>query len=97
MGLFVARLFHHLPDGGECEKLLSELLKAARKFVVFSFADRRSIKLLRHILQGNPLNSCAMAVQEIADIADGHGARVCSLMTVSHIGPHHQFALLQKQ
>ena len=96
-GAICARLSHHLPDPAERDKLLSELMRVAQKFVVVSFTDRQSVQSFGRKLRGKALNPCAMAVEEITSAAHKAGFDLQKLMTVSNIGPRHRYALLVRQ
>ena len=65
--------------------------------VVFSFAGPGPTRFFGHPLQRKPLNSWAMAAQEMADTANAHGARACSTMTGPHAGSRHRLALRPEQ
>lgn len=98
-GSICIRLSHHLHALGEKELLLSELLRVARRFVVFSFVDGSSMKYTlrrwRTKLTGAPLKRNAMEVQEIRDISAKYGGR---MLACPSIGPFqaHRYALIEK-
>ena len=90
------RLAHHFASASDRERLLSELLRVSRKFVIFSFNDRNSIHTLSRKLRAKPINPCTMSVGEIRQIAKNNGARLTRILTVSLFGRRHRFALLLK-
>lgn len=95
-GAVCARLSHHLPDAGEREKLLDELLRVSRRFVIFSFTDRKSLQSFTRKLRGKALNPSAMLPEEIDATARRSGARLEECLTVSSLGSRHRYALLVK-
>jgi ubiquinone/menaquinone biosynthesis C-methylase UbiE/uncharacterized protein YbaR (Trm112 family) len=91
-----ARLSHHLPGESERRRLLSELLRVSRRFVVISFVDKHSLKNASRYLRRRPLDQSAMAASELGRLAASMGAKLDSVHTVSAIGSRHRYALLQK-
>jgi SAM-dependent methyltransferase len=94
------RLSHHLPSRAERERLVSELLRVARSHVVMSFFDHRSFKnLLRRLRQ--PLNGkpakITMRIEEIARLAESHGARLVAAPPLSRLFSGHRYALMVKE
>ena len=96
-GVVCARLTHHLPEPEERAKLVSELLRVAKSFVVVSFTDKNSIQSWSRKLRGKSLNPCAMPVSELENLTSKGNAVLKKIMTVSSIGPRHRFALLEKR
>lgn len=93
------RLCHHLPAPAERERLLCELLRVARKFVIMSFFDYHSVKnTLRRISscfrQKKPKNT--MTVQQVAEIARKNGGELAACPPLSIIGSGHRYALIVK-
>jgi ubiquinone/menaquinone biosynthesis C-methylase UbiE len=98
-GVVCIRLCHHLPHPAERERLVTELLRVARRFVLLTFFDYHSLKnLLRRI-------SCrfrgkrpkyTMTRAEVCRIAARQGARLVACPPLSWIGSGHRYALLVK-
>ena len=95
-GTLNARLSHHLPSVKERANLLGELLRVSRKFVIFSFTDRKSTSSFYRTLRGKPVNPAAMDEPELYAACQTLGAKVSRLMTVFHLGSRHRFALIIK-
>jgi ubiquinone/menaquinone biosynthesis C-methylase UbiE len=99
-GSVCIRLSHHLYSLEEKEKLLSELLRVARRFVIFSFVDSNSLKYTlrrwRHRIAGTPLKTNSISIRELKDISKRHGGDVVACPA---IGPFqaHRYALIVKQ
>lgn len=95
-GVVNSRLSHHLPNADEREQLLLELLRVAKRFVIFSFTDKTSLKSFSRKLRGKEISQSAMDSSEVENIARKGDAELRDLMTVSVIGQRHRFALLEK-
>ncbi|MEA3291049.1 MAG: methyltransferase domain-containing protein [Pseudomonadota bacterium] len=96
-GAVCARLSHHLPEAREREQIITELLRVSRRFVIFSFTDRRSMQSFSRKLRSKALNPSAMLPEEIDSVARRCGARMEHCLTVSSLGPRHRYALLIKE
>jgi SAM-dependent methyltransferase len=96
-GAVCARLAHHLPSDAELDRALGELLRVARRFVVFSFADRRAPKRFWRRLRGRPEPICHTSAARIAELAGRHGARYAQALVWSPLGSRHTWALLVKE
>jgi ubiquinone/menaquinone biosynthesis C-methylase UbiE/uncharacterized protein YbaR (Trm112 family) len=94
-GVLNARLSHHLPSVAERAELLDELLRVARKFVIFSFTDKNSTHTLHRKLRGKKPNPAAMSVSEIETACSRHNAKLTKIMTVFQLGSRHRFALIE--
>ena len=98
-GSVCIRLSHHLYSLDEKEKLLSELLRVARRFVIFSFVDSNSLKYTlrrwRNRISGAPLKTNSISIRELKEIATRHGGEVFACPA---IGPFqaHRYALIVK-
>jgi SAM-dependent methyltransferase len=98
-GALCIRLSHHLFSLDEKERLLSELLRVARRFVIFSFVDSNSLKYTlrrwRHRLAGASLKANSITIRELKEISKRHGGDV---ITCPAIGPFqaHRYALIVK-
>jgi len=98
-GVVCVRLCHHLPHPRERERLVAELLRVARRFVILTFFDYHSLKnLLRRL--GQPIHKkrpkYTMTQDEVREIAARHGARLEACPALSWIGSGHRYALLVK-
>jgi hypothetical protein len=96
-GVVCARLSHHLPEAAERGELLDELLRIAKRFVIFSFVDRLSMKSIARRIRLRELNPSAMTLSEISEIARRRGARVKKCLAVSNLGSRHRYALIEKE
>ena len=98
-GSVCIRLSHHLYSLEEKEKLLSELLRVARRFVIFSFVDSNSLKYTlrrwRHRIAGTPLKTNSVSIRELKEISKRHGG---DMSACPAIGPFqaHRYALIVK-
>jgi SAM-dependent methyltransferase len=95
-GAVCARLAHHLPTDAELDRALAELLRVARRFVIFSFADRRAPKRAWRRLRGKPDSICYTSASTIAELAGRHGAHYERDLVWSPFGSRHTWALLVK-
>jgi len=96
-GVVCIRLCHHLPHATERERLVVELLRVARRFVILTFFDHHSPKnLLRRVRR--PFNhkrpKYTMTRSEVRRIAAEHGVQVASCPALSWLGSGHRYALL---
>lgn len=94
-GILNARLSHHLPSMVERAELLDELLRVARKFVIFSFTDINSTNTFYKKIRGKKPNPVTMSVSEIEAACTRHSAKLVKIMTVFRIGSRHRFALIE--
>ncbi len=92
-----ARLSHHLGNGRDRERLLGELLRVARRRVVFSFRNRVSLTSLSRRVRGKPVHATAMSIKEVRRAAEQSGARVLRWRSVSNLGARHSYALIEKR
>ncbi|MSQ91589.1 MAG: methyltransferase domain-containing protein [Gammaproteobacteria bacterium] len=98
-GTICVRLSHHLPTAAERERLLTELLRVSRRFVIMTFFDHYSLKNLLRRLRG-PFNrlppKMTMTTARVAEFAREHGARLIAAPPLSRIGSGHRYALIAK-
>lgn len=98
-GAICIRLAHHLPTDAERARLLRELLRVSRRFVIVTFFDRNSLKNLtrglRHPFKPRPRKP-AMTTARVAELARACGARLVAAPPLSRIVSGHRFALLVK-
>ncbi len=93
------RLFHHLPAVEEQERLLGELLRVSRRFVILTFFDFYSVKnTLRRIRA--PFNrkspKITMKPEWLREIAGRYGAEVLAMPHLFYLFSGHRYALLRK-
>lgn len=93
------RLFHHLPAPTEQERLLSEVLRVARKFVVLTFFDYYSVKnkirRLRAPFNGKP-PKITIKPEWLRQAARKQGADVVAMPHLFYLFSGHRYALLRK-
>lgn len=94
-GILNARLSHHLPSMTERAELLDELLRVARKFVIFSFTDINSTNTLYKRIRGKKPDPVTMSVSEIEAACARNNAKLTKIMTVFRLGSRHRFALIE--
>lgn len=99
-GIVCVRLNHHLPTAEERERLVRELLRVARKFVIMTFFDYHSLKnLLRRVrrpFDGKP-PKMTMTVDRVRELAAAGGFDLVEAPALSHIGSGHRYGLLVKR
>lgn len=93
------RLFHHLPAVAEQQRLLSELIRVARRFVIMTFFDYYSVKnTLRRVRA--PFNhkppKITMKPEWLEETAAGLGAELVSMPHLFFLSSGHRYALLRK-
>lgn len=91
-----ARLSHHLHRPGDRERLLVELLRVARRRLVFSFRNAWSLPTVSRRLRGRAVHATVMSIDEVESCAACHGARLERWRSVSNLGARHTYALLSK-
>lgn len=99
-GVVCVRLSHHLPTSAERERLLRELLRVSRRFVVMTFFDHHSLKNLGRRLR-QPFDrkppKMTMTVARVRELAREGGADLMACPALSPIGSGHRYALLVKR
>ena len=94
-GVLCLRLSHHFHSPEEREKLLCELLRVARHFVIFSFVDSHSVKnLWRSFWQRSKCNT--MSTREISQIAKKNAFKLTACPSIGHFRSH-RYALIEKK
>ena len=98
-GTICVRLSHHLPTAAERERLLTELLRVSRRFVIMTFFDHHSLKnLLRRLRK--PFDrqppKMTMTTARVAELARERGARLIAAPSLSRIGSGHRYALIAR-
>lgn len=101
-GAVCIRLCHHLPTEEERERLVRELLRVTRRFVIMTFFDYSSPKnILRRARRAfgiddkRPKN--AMTVARVAALAREGGAELVACPYLAFIGSGHRYALMEKR
>jgi uncharacterized protein YbaR (Trm112 family) len=96
-GVVCCRLCHHLPTVAERERLVAELLRVARRFVIMTFFDHHSVKNLlrraRRPLDGKP-PKMTMTVERVGELAREHGAELVAYPPLSRLFSGHRYALM---
>jgi len=98
-GVVCSRLCHHLPHPAERERLITELLRVARRFVIVTFFDFHSPKnLLRRVRRpfDRKRPKYTMTRDEVRGISARRGARLAACPALSWLGSGHRYALLVK-
>lgn len=95
-GILCNRLTHHLPSAAEQERLVGELLRVAKRFVILSYYDHNSFKSLRRRMRGN-YPGHTMTCYDLRDRAERHGAFVRMDVPLWFFGSRLRYALLQKK
>ncbi len=94
------RLSHHMPTPSERERLVAELLRVARSYVVMTFFDHRSVKnrlrRARAPFNGKP-PKMTMTVERVRELADAHGADLVAWPPLSRLFSGHRYALMVKR
>lgn len=98
-GTICVRLSHHLPTAAERERLLTELLRVSRRFVIMTYFDHHSLKnLLRRLRR--PFDrqppKMTMTTARVAELAQERGARLIAAPPLSRVGSGHRYALIVK-
>ena len=99
-GVVCCRLCHHLPTVAERERLVAELLRVARRFVVMTFFDYHSLKntlrRARRPLDGKP-PKMTMTVDRVRELARGNGAELVAEPALSRLFSGHRYALMVRR
>jgi SAM-dependent methyltransferase len=99
-GVICCRLCHHLPTATERERLLAELLRVARRYVIMTFFDYHSPKnYLRRARR--PFNrktpKLTMTRNRVAELAQRHGAELVAAPALAYPFSGHRYALMVKR
>ncbi|MGB5131226.1 MAG: methyltransferase domain-containing protein [Steroidobacteraceae bacterium] len=98
-GTICVRLSHHLPTAAERERLLTELLRVSRRFVIMTFFDHHSLKnVLRRLRKpfDRKAPKMTMTTARVAELATAGGARLIAAPPLSRVGSGHRYALIVK-
>lgn len=99
-GVVCCRLCHHLPTAEERERLLSELLRVSRRFVIMTYFDYHSVKntlrRMRRPFDGQP-PKMTMTTERVRELARQHGAELVAQPALSHLFSGHRYGLMVKR
>jgi ubiquinone/menaquinone biosynthesis C-methylase UbiE len=95
-GAVCIRLSHHLAAADQRERLLLELLRVARRYVIFTFFDQHAVKNQLRQWRGKR-SKLTMTVPQVTDLAAACGARLAVCSWISRLASGHRYALLLKQ
>ena len=94
------RLCHHLPNAEQRERLIDELLRVARRFVIMTFFDHHSVKNLlrraRNRLRSQPPKR-TMTIDQVAQQASKNGAELVAYPSLFYLFSGHRYALMVKK
>lgn len=100
-GVVCVRLCHHLPTQAERERLVTELLRVSRRFVVMSFFGPFSIMdFLRRVRR--PFNrkpvKLTMTIKRLRELSRENGAELieCPPLDLARFSSGHRYALMKK-
>jgi ubiquinone/menaquinone biosynthesis C-methylase UbiE len=99
-GVVCPRLCHHLPSTEERERLVRELLRVARRFVIMTYFDydtlKNRIRRYRTRKKGKrPKKTMPRAL--VAALAKECGAELVAAPHLSIIGSGHRYALMTRR
>jgi SAM-dependent methyltransferase len=98
-GTVCVRLNHHLPTEAERERLVRELLRVSKRFLIMSFFDyyspKNTLRRLRQPFNRKPSKS-AMKVAELEHLAQDSGATLVECPAIFLMGSGHRYALMVK-
>ena len=99
-GVICSRLSHHLPTAIERDRLIAELLRVARQFVIVTFFDYYSPKnYLRRARR--PFNhkppKMAMSSEKLSELARQNNANVVESPALTYLFSGHRYALIVKE
>ena len=98
-GIVCCRLNHHLPTAAERERLIQELLRVSRRFVVMTFFDyyspKNRLRQLRRPFNRKP-PKMTMTIKQVKELAEKYGARLVAFPSLSWIGSGHRYAMMVK-
>ena len=91
-----ARLLHHFSAPSDHRRLVSELCRVTRRWVILSFNDQYSVKAILRRMRGEttPMTLTRQSVGKLA-LAAGFGWK--ESMTVSPLGSRHTYVLLERR
>ncbi|MDD4871075.1 MAG: methyltransferase domain-containing protein [Kiritimatiellae bacterium] len=98
-GTVCCRLCHHLPTAKERQRLIKELLRVSKRFVIMTFFDYNSMKnMLRRIRQpfDHKAPKMTMTINEVRRQASENGAKLIASPALAFISSGHRYALMVK-
>lgn len=95
-GVACVRLTHHLPTVDERHRLVRELLRVARRYVLVTYFDYYSLKNRLRRLRGRP-PKMTMTGTELAGLAREHGMELVADPMLSWVGSGHRYGLLVRR
>jgi SAM-dependent methyltransferase len=90
------RLSHHLPTAAERERLVAELLRVSKRFVIMTFFDHDSHKNRRRLALGKP-SKLTMTVSQVAELANRGGAELVAQPAMFPFFSGHRYAVMVKR
>lgn len=99
-GVVCSRLCHHLPTDAERARLMKELLRVSRRFVIMTFFDHHSVKnTLRRLRQpfDHKPPKMTMTRERVAELARENGAELVAWPALSRLFSGHRYALMVKR
>jgi hypothetical protein len=94
------RLNHHLPTAEERERLVRELMRVARRFVIMTFFDQASLKNrlreLRRPFDRKP-PKMTMSVPQLRQLAQDGGFALKAQPALEPLTSGHRYALMVRQ
>lgn len=95
-GVLCNRLTHHLPSGAEQERLIEELLRVSKRFVIMSYYDHNSLKSLGRRLRGK-FPGHTMARRDLGAMVGRGGAQIEQDVPLWYPGSRIRYVLIRKQ
>jgi len=96
-GTVCVRLAHHLPAASERERLVDEILRVSKRFVLMTFFDFHSLKnrlrRLRQPFDGKP-PKLTMSQAELRGLAARRGFSLVACPALSRLFSGHRYALM---
>jgi len=90
------RLSHHLPTTAERERLVAELLRVSKRFVIMTFFDHDSHKNRRRLTLGKP-SKLTMTISQVAELAHRGGAELVAQPAMFPFFSGHRYAVMVKR
>lgn len=98
-GVVSCRLCHHLPTAMERERLISELIRVSKRFVIMTFFDHHSLKntlsRIRLPFNGKP-GKMTMTIKRVQELARENNARLTACPMLAALSSGHRYALIVK-
>jgi SAM-dependent methyltransferase/uncharacterized protein YbaR (Trm112 family) len=99
-GTVCVRLCHHLPTAEERERLIAELLRVSRRFVIMTFFDYHSVKnrlrRARRFFNRKP-PKLTMTVDQVREQARKNGAELVAWPNLFALSSGHRYSLMVKK